>query len=105
MPKKLDRCVKRVKAQGKDEQAANAICSNSTGIKRKKGGGWKKTKKKVNESMEKKRMVEFIKNIIDKDFSAANASLQRVVDEKIKTRIRNYESEVSEDTEKDTENQ
>ena len=40
MPKKLDSCVKKVKAQGKDEQAAYAICSNSTGIKRKKGGGW-----------------------------------------------------------------
>ncbi len=44
MPKKLDSCVKKVKKQGKDESAAYAICSDSTGIKRKKGGGWTKSK-------------------------------------------------------------
>lgn len=50
MPKKLDRCVKKVKKQGKKEDQAYAICSKSTGIKRKKGGGWtkgKRTKKKL----------------------------------------------------------
>ena len=47
MPAKLDRCVKDVKKQGKDESSAYAICSSSTGIKRKKGGGWKKTKEKA----------------------------------------------------------
>jgi len=49
MPKKLDRCVKKVQAQGKSKSSAYAICSSSTGIKRKKGGGWTKgkpTKKK-----------------------------------------------------------
>lgn len=47
MPAKLDRCVKKVKKQGKDESSAYAICSTSTGIKRKKGGGWKHTKESV----------------------------------------------------------
>jgi len=48
MPKKLDRCVKKVQASGKSKSSAYAICSSSTGIKRKKGGGWTqgKTKKK-----------------------------------------------------------
>jgi hypothetical protein len=104
VPKKLDSCVKKVKAQGKDESAAYAICSKSTGIKRKKGGGWRQTKKKsenMKESLEKGKIIEFIKNVVDKDFSAANQSLQNVVDEKIKSRIRNYENTISE---KDTEN-
>lgn len=52
MPKKLDRCVKKVKKQGKDESSAYAICSASTGYKRKKSGGWRKGKKKTkNESV------------------------------------------------------
>lgn len=38
MPKKLDRCVKKVKADGKSTDSAYAICSDSTGVKRKKGG-------------------------------------------------------------------
>jgi len=46
MPKKLDRCVKSVKKSGKSESAAYGICSKSTGIKRKKGNGWTKGKKK-----------------------------------------------------------
>lgn len=45
MPAKLDRCIKKVKKQGKDESSAYAICSSSTGYKRKKDGGWKKVKK------------------------------------------------------------
>jgi hypothetical protein len=48
MPKKLDRCVKYVKAKGKSENSAYAICSDSTGIKKKKGGGWKQTKESNN---------------------------------------------------------
>ena len=47
MPAKLDRCVKKVKRQGKDESSAYAICSSSTGWKRKKGGGWRKTKESI----------------------------------------------------------
>lgn len=43
-PKKLDRCVKKVKAKGHSKSSAFAICSSSTGIKRKKGGGWTKGK-------------------------------------------------------------
>lgn len=101
MPEKLERCVNKVKKQGKDESSAYAICSSSTGIKKKKGGGWKKTKT-MKESMEKKKIVEFIKNVVDKDFSAANKTLQGVVDEKLKTRIRNYNASVSE---KDSEKQ
>ena len=42
MPAKLKRCVSKVKKQGNDESSAYAICSSSTGIKRKKGGGWTK---------------------------------------------------------------
>lgn len=42
MPKKLDKCVKKVKKDGKSEDSAYAICSASTGIKKKKGGGWTK---------------------------------------------------------------
>jgi len=48
MPKKLDRCVKKVRAQNKKRsRKVNpwAVCSASTGIKRKKGGGWTKGKK------------------------------------------------------------
>ena len=46
MPKKIERCVKKVKATGKSKSSAWAICSKSTGIKKKKGGGWTKGKKK-----------------------------------------------------------
>ena len=42
MPKKLDRCVKKVRKTGKSKDAAYGICADSTGIKRKKGGGWTK---------------------------------------------------------------
>jgi hypothetical protein len=40
MPAKIERCVKQVKAQGKSDDSAWAICSKSTGIKRGKGGTW-----------------------------------------------------------------
>lgn len=52
MPKILDRCVAKVRAKNrKTKKKVNpwAVCSTSTGIKRKKGGGWtrgKKSKKK-----------------------------------------------------------
>lgn len=36
MPKKLDRCVKAVKKQGKSESASYAICNASIGAKKKK---------------------------------------------------------------------
>lgn len=44
MGAKLDRCVKSVKAKG-GKVNPWAICSASTGIKKKKGGGWTKGKK------------------------------------------------------------
>jgi hypothetical protein len=44
MPKKLEDCVSDLKAQGKSESEAYAICAKSTGWVRKKGGGWKNTK-------------------------------------------------------------
>jgi hypothetical protein len=44
MPKKLEDCVSDLKAQGKSESEAYAICGKSTGWVRKKGGGWKNTK-------------------------------------------------------------
>lgn len=46
MPKKLDRCVKGVMRGGKSKSSAYGICVKSTGIKKKKGGGWTKGKKK-----------------------------------------------------------
>ena len=53
MPAKIDRCVKRVsktikpKKKGQSKKsAAYAVCSRSTGYVKKKGGGWKKTKKR-----------------------------------------------------------
>lgn len=46
MPKKLERCVRKVQASGKSKPSSYAICSKSTGIKRKKGGGWTKGKTK-----------------------------------------------------------
>ena len=45
MPAKLERCVKKVKKKSPKVKAW-AICSESTGVKRKKGGGWTKGKKK-----------------------------------------------------------
>jgi len=47
VPAKLERCVKKVKAQNrKKKKKVNpwAVCSSSTGIKKKKGGGWTKGK-------------------------------------------------------------
>jgi hypothetical protein len=44
MPKILDKCVKKVKKQGKSKSSAYAICVKSTGWKKKKGGGWTKKK-------------------------------------------------------------
>jgi len=46
MPAKLERCVRKVKAKSKGKVNAWAVCSDSTGIKKKKGGGWTEGKKK-----------------------------------------------------------
>ena len=45
MPPKLERCVRKVKRKGGVKNAW-AVCIKATGIKRKKGGGWTKGKKK-----------------------------------------------------------
>ncbi len=45
MPKALDDCVKKLKKKGHTWDSAYAICAESTGIKKKKGGGWAKGKK------------------------------------------------------------
>lgn len=37
MPKVLERCVKKVKASGKDKNAAYAICTASLNKKKKRG--------------------------------------------------------------------
>ena len=42
MPKVLERCVQKVRAQG-NAKNAYAICVESTGYKRKRGGGWTKS--------------------------------------------------------------
>ena len=49
MPKKYERCLKKVRASNKGKKKKvnpYAVCSASTGIKRKKGGGWTKGKGK-----------------------------------------------------------
>lgn len=43
MPARLKRCVSKVKGK-KGIKSAWAICIASTGIKRKKGGGWTSSK-------------------------------------------------------------
>lgn len=45
MPAKLERCVQDLMRQGHSKSSAYAICVKSTGIKKKKGGGWTKGKK------------------------------------------------------------
>lgn len=45
MPPKLERCVKKVRKSGKSKSQAYGACVKSTGIKKKKGGGWTKGKK------------------------------------------------------------
>jgi len=86
MPKKLERCVKKVKKQGKDESSAYAICSSSTGYKKQKGGGWKKEMK---ESVDRVEITRFIQKICNNDFSKAADHLQLAVNEKIMKRIKN----------------
>ena len=49
MPKKLERCVEKVKAQNKGKGKKvdpYAVCTESTGIKKKKGGGWTRERKR-----------------------------------------------------------
>lgn len=46
MPAKLDRCVKKLRKKGKSKGQAYGACVKSTGIKRKKGGGWTKGKRR-----------------------------------------------------------
>lgn len=45
MPKKLDSCFNKVKANSGKKVNPYAVCSASTGIKKKKGGGYTKGKK------------------------------------------------------------
>ena len=57
MPKKLESCVKQVKAKNKGKKKKVnpwAVCSESTGIKKKKGGGWTKGKKRAKSRSRKK---------------------------------------------------
>jgi hypothetical protein len=44
MPKVLEKCVKKVRADGKSESEAYAICAKQTGWVRKEGGGWRNKK-------------------------------------------------------------
>jgi len=64
MPKELDDCVSKVKAQGKTESEAYAICSKSTGWKRGKGGTWIKESQNFFEMAidEEKRTLNWLKN-------------------------------------------
>jgi len=45
MPKKLERCVRKVRKKGGVKNPW-AVCVEATGIKKKKGGGWTKGKRK-----------------------------------------------------------
>ena len=45
MPARLERCVRKVKKKG-GAKSPWGVCVKSTGIKKKKGGGWTKGKKK-----------------------------------------------------------
>lgn len=45
MPEILDRCVSKLMAKGHSKSRAYAICTDSTGWKKKKGGGWTKRQK------------------------------------------------------------
>jgi len=45
VPPRLERCVKKV-TKKKGVKSAWGICVKSTGIKKKRGGGWTKGKKK-----------------------------------------------------------
>lgn len=45
MPQKVKSCVSKLKKKGYSESSAYGICSDSTGIKRKAGGGWTQGKK------------------------------------------------------------
>lgn len=60
MPKKLEKCVKSVKGQGKSESSAYAICSTSTGYKVGKGST-KHKKKWVKESS----FDDYIRSLIE----------------------------------------
>ena len=59
MPEKLERCVAKVKAKGNVKNPW-AVCIASTGIKRKKGGGWTKgkTSKKKSDAELKRRVLK-----------------------------------------------
>lgn len=50
MPEVLERCVEKLKADGHTEPSAYAICSESTGWKAAKGGGWRKEKPKTSKN-------------------------------------------------------
>jgi hypothetical protein len=45
MPEVLERCVRKLMRKGHSKSSAYAICSESTGWKKDKGGGWKKSTK------------------------------------------------------------
>ena len=87
MPKKLEDCVKSVKAKG-GKTNAWAVCSASTGIKKKKGGGWTKEKTMKKESVDsKKAYVDFINGICNNDYATAKESLKAIVDRKLSEKI------------------
>ena len=64
MPKKLEKCVQHLKDQGKDDSSAWAICTKSTGYKRKKGGGWIKEETLLENNSIFKIIVKHLGNII-----------------------------------------
>ena len=44
MPKKLEKCVRKVRRKSSKKTNPYAVCAKSTGWVRKKGGGWRNKK-------------------------------------------------------------
>jgi len=88
MPAKMDRCVSKIMKQGKNKKEACAICSKSTGIKKAKGGKWKKDGKTVKESIDNKTTISnLITAVFNKNYSEANKHLQTAIDEMMEQRV------------------
>ena len=66
MPAKLERCVRKVKSQGKSESNAYGICVKATGCKRKKGGGWAKGKRNIKEAKKPTSFNALVESVLNK---------------------------------------
>lgn len=74
MPKKLEDCVRDVRAQGHDKNAAYAICAKSTGWVRTKGGGRRQKKKKKKKTITESAMIKIEQLLENNHFSSLKES-------------------------------